>query len=165
MALQFLDATCTDVWADLRHIKDAGDCEDHVKILLRGANGRVMDLEVSTTVAAPDRKWTILGSTGALTSDGETSHLKYYDAKAVRPISSSDTAAPGRAYGLDGKGEKLPWVEKDVPAKPSKSAGTYYDNVAAVLLRGRKQVVTAESVREVIRVIAAAKRGTPFTDR
>lgn len=162
MALQFLGSRCVDVWADLKHVKDAGDCEDHVKLLLRGANGRVCDLEISTAHAAPATKWTILGSAGALTSDGTTSHLKWYDPRKVRKLSVWNGAALHRAYGVDGKGEKLPWRERTVPAKPRRPAGTFYDNVEAVLLRGGRLVVTPESVRELIRVIAVAKRGTRF---
>jgi scyllo-inositol 2-dehydrogenase (NADP+) len=75
--LQLLDSPCVDVWSDLKHLKDAGDCEDHVKVILRGKNGRVADMEVSTAVALSSPKWTLLGTAGAMTSDGETSKLRY----------------------------------------------------------------------------------------
>jgi predicted dehydrogenase len=162
MALDFLDAPVADVWGDLQHIKDAGDCEDHVKVVLRGTNGRVCDLELSTANAGPSMKWTLLGACGSLTCDGTTSTLRWYDPRRVRRLSLNTGAAPNRRYGVDGKGETLPWHEKTMPAKPAKRGGGFYDNVAAVLRRGAPMVVTPPQAREIIRTIERAKRGTGF---
>ncbi len=162
MALDFLDAPVADVWGDLQHIKDAGDCEDHVKVLLRGTNGRVCDLELSTATASPAVKWTILGSTGSLVSDGTTSTLRWYDPAKVPRLVLHTGAAPNRRYGVDGKGETLPWQEEQRPAKPVKPGGGFYDNVADVLLRKGRMVVTPEQAREIMRTIDRAKRGTKF---
>lgn len=163
--LQLLDSPCVDVWGDLQQIKDVGDCEDHVKILMRGRNGRVGDLEISTACALPSAKWTLMGSTGTATSDGKTSTFKYYRKSAVRTLVVNTGAAPGRGYGVDGKRETLPWKEETRPAKPTKGVGTFYDNVSDVLRRGAAMYITPESAREIIRVIALAKRGTRFADR
>lgn len=162
MALDFLDAPVTDVWGDLQHIKDAGDCEDHVKVLLRGRNGRVCDLELSTATASPVVKWTFLGSHGALASDGATSTLRTYDPGRVPKLVLHTGAAPNRRYGVNGTGETLPWREQTMPAKPAKRGGGFYDNVADVLLRGGRMVVTPEQAREIMRTIDRAKRGTKF---
>ena len=162
MALDFLDAPCTDVWGDLQHVKDAGDCEDHVKVLLRGANGRVCDLELSTATASPAVKWNILGAHGSLVCDGTTSTLRWYDPKAVPKLVLHTGAAPNRRYGVNGKGETLPWKEATFPAKPAKRGGDFYDNVADVVLRGKRMVVTPEHAREIMRTIDRAKHGTAF---
>jgi predicted dehydrogenase len=162
MALDFLDAPVADVWGDLQHIKDAGDCEDHVKVLVRGTNGRVCDLELSTATASPVVKWTILGSHGALVSDGTTSTLRTYDPARVPKLVLHTGAAPNRRYGVNGTGETLPWKEATLPAKPKQRGGGFYDNVAAVLLRGAKMVVTPEQARDIMRTIDRARRGTKF---
>ncbi len=162
MLLQLLDSPCVSIWSDLKHLKDAGDCEDHVKIMLRGKNGRICDLELSTVCALPSPKWTLLGTTGTMTSDGSTSHFKYYDGAQVKPLAVMDGAVPGRRYGVVGGEEALPWKEETRPAKPVKRPGNFYDNVSEVLLKGVPMLITPESVREVIRVIAAARSGTPF---
>ena len=160
--LQFLDSPCVDVWSSMRHIKDAGDCEDHVKILLRGKNGRVIDLEISTACALPSVKWTILGSCGTLQSDGKTSKLRFYDPSKVPALKVIDGFAPERKYGVFGAEENIPWVEEERPTVPANKGGDYYDNMADVLLRGAEMVVKPEHAREIIRVIGLAKKGTEF---
>ena len=75
LALRLLEAPVVETFSDLKLISDVGDVEDHVKLVLRGANGRVVDLEVSTSCAFPEPKWTLLGTHGTLTSDGKTSRL------------------------------------------------------------------------------------------
>ncbi len=163
--LQLLDAPCVNVWSDLKHLKDAGDCEDHVKLILRGKNGRVCDLEVSTAVALPSPKWTLLGTAGAMTSDGTTSKLRYFDPARAPALKAVDGAVPGRKYGVVGTKDELPWVEETRPTKPTAPGGNFYDNVAGVLLRGEKMIVTPPQAREIMRVIGVAKKGTPFEDK
>jgi predicted dehydrogenase len=160
--LQLLDAACVDVWSSMRHVKDAGDCEDHVKLLLRGANGRVAELELSTATASPAVKWTILGSCGALWSDGKTSRIRRYDPSKVPPLRVVDGYAPERRYGVFGAEESIPWEEKEVPCVPAVKHGNFYDNVSEVLLKGHDMVVKPEHAREIIRVIGLAKKGTEF---
>src|ERR1051325_1237811 len=79
IALQLLESPLKDLWSDLQLITDAGDTEDHVKLLLRGKNGRVVDIELCTSCAFPEPKWTLLGSNGTLVSDGKTSQVKRFD--------------------------------------------------------------------------------------
>lgn len=163
--LQLLDAPVTDVWSDVKHVKDAGDCEDHVKLILRAKNGRVADMEVSTAVALGSPKWTLIGSAGAMTSDGTTSKLRYYDPAKIPPLKPVDGAVPGRKYGVVGMKDELPWVEETRPSKPSIPGGGFYDNVAEVILRGGKMIVLPEQAREIMRVIGLAKKGTRFEDK
>jgi len=158
MALQLLGSPVKDVWSDLQLINNAGDTEDHVKLLLRGENGRVVDLEIGSSCAFPEPRWTLLGSDGTLVSDGQTSKIKRFDRSKIEPLEVIETPPEGRRYGND---DKLPWEEMEVPSV-GKDAGDFYDNVAGVLRRGAKQDITPESVLEVMKVIERAKRGTRF---
>lgn len=158
MTLQFIGWPVQSVWGDLQLINDAGDVEDHVKIMLRGKSGCTADLEVSTACAFPSTKWTLLGDCGTLVSDGKTSQIKYYNPKRVKPLKVIETPPVGRGYGND---DKLPWREKSMPVR-SKDKATYYDNVFDVLRKRKAMAITPESVREVIRVIALTRKGTKF---
>ena len=50
-ALQLLEAPVESVWSDLKNIAARGDAEDHLKVILRGTNHRVIDIEISGGVA------------------------------------------------------------------------------------------------------------------
>lgn len=158
MTLQLIGWPVRSVWGDLQHVNDAGDVEDHVKIVLRGKSGITADLEVSTACAQSLPKWMILGDCGTLTSDGKTSQIKYHDPKQVKPLKVVETPPASRRYGND---DKLPWRTKKLTVK-SKDKTAYYDTVVDTLRRGKPMAVTPESVREVIRVIACVRRGTGF---
>lgn len=160
MAMQLLGAKVTAVMGDLQQIKDAGDAEDHVKIFMRGANGCTVDLEVSTCCAATLPTWMILGSCGTLVTNGEDTTVNYYDPRKVPKLKVVDGPAPGRRYGI--AGDKLPWRQKQFKVSKTKVVSGFYDNVAGVLRKNAKMAITPESVREVIRVIAMARKGTKF---
>jgi len=158
MALQLIGWPVTRVFGDLQHINDAGDVEDHVKIVLRGRSGCTADLEVSTACAFPAPRWTLLGEHGTMITDGQTSKITYYDPKKVKKLRVIETTPAGRRYGNE---DVLPWQEKEVPVR-AKPVGDFYDNVYGVLRKRQAMVVTPESVREVMRVIALVRRGTAF---
>jgi len=153
--LLLLESPVKDQFSDLRHTVDAGDADDHVKILLRGENKRVIDLEVSTTCAFPETKWTLLGTNGTLKSDGSTSTIKYFDPKKLKPLKVNENPAEGRKYGND---DKIPWQEKVEASVPKKPSGDYYDNVWRVLRYGAEQEVKPEEVYNVMRVIEKAHK-------
>jgi predicted dehydrogenase len=158
--LQLIGSPIKEVIGDLRQIVSAGDVEDHVKALLRAENGCTADLEVSTAenIAQPLPKWILCGSCGTLTTDGKNSTIRWFDPAQVRPLEAIDGPVPERRYGND---DQLPWQEKVVPSE-GPDAGTFYGNVHGVLRRGEPMVITPESVREVIRVIAMIRKGTRF---
>ena len=101
----------------------------------------------------------ILGANGTISSDGQQTKLRYYDPKKAPPLRVIDGPAPERRYGND---DVLQWHEETRPVKPLKQYGDFYDNVAAVLRRKAKMVVTPESAAENIRIIELARRGTKF---
>jgi scyllo-inositol 2-dehydrogenase (NADP+) len=160
MILQLLGAPVVDVMGDLQQIAAAGDVEDHVKALMRTANGCTADMEISSAqnVAADLPRWILCGSRGTVTCDGKQAVIRWYDAKDVQPIEAVDTAAAGRKYQSD----QLPWQEKTVPAV-GPDVGGFYDNISAVLLHGAKLYITPESSRQVIEVTARIRAGTKFS--
>lgn len=156
LVLNLLDAPVTVLQADLQHVKDAGDCEDHFALAMKASNGRSAEVTCSSVCAIPMPRTVIMGANGTLIAHNtETAKLRYYDPAAVPSLSVIEGPAPARAYGT---GEELPWKEEDRKMKPSKPGGDFYDNVRDVLENDATMTVTPESAAEVIRVIEWAHR-------
>lgn len=147
IVLPLLGSPVKKVFADLRNIKDVGDAEDHVHVVLQAESGVTADIIVSTALALSGPRWTLCGSRGTMTSDGETSKARFYDGTKVEALNVIDAAAPGRQYLY----EQLPWEEKELKADPS-PVKTFHDNIFDVLTGKARPIVTPESAAEVVRV-------------
>lgn len=147
VVLPWLDGTVENVFADLRNIKDAGDAEDHVHMVLQTGSGMTADITVSGAMAQSGPKWMFFGDQGSMISDGVTCTFRTFDASTVEALSVLDTAAPGRQYLK----EELPWGERteDIAPVPVKS---FHENISDVLTANAEPVVTAQSAAEVVRV-------------
>lgn len=153
IVLPLLDSPVTRVACNVQLIKDAGDTEDHVDLLLRTESGRTANITVTTCAAIHGPLYTLFGKHGTLTSDGKTSRLRYFDGDALPLPAVIDAAAPGRKY----QKEELPWTEETRDCKPSEMTIGFYENVAAVLRDGAAPVVTVASALDVLRVLEMAE--------
>lgn len=152
-----LDARVEDMTGGISHIKDAGDADDHVHFLMRAANGRTGDVLLSTSCALPQPRFTIMGRNGtAMAIEGGKVKLRYYNAAKAPLLSVIDGAAVNRSYKNN---DELPWVEEIRDLAPTQAAGTFYDNIAAVLRDGASMVVTPESAVEVARLLEWGRQG------
>lgn len=161
LGLQLLGSPVKKLYCDLKQVVSAGDVEDHVKVLLTAENGRVLDLELSTTCQVPENRWTILGSQGTAVCTGSQTTLKFFNPKKLPPITAEPGAAANRRYDND---DVLPWQEETIPAT-AKSIGDFYDNVWAVLRQGKDPVVKPEEALQVVETIAACKKYSGFYDQ
>lgn len=156
--LPLLGSKVVSVYADLRNIKDVGDAEDHVHLVLDTAGGTSADVIVSGALALSGPQWILAGKYGACIFDGKTSRLRYYDPAKAPQLKVIEGAAPNRQYLR----EQLPWIEEEIEAGPA-DCPSFHENIHAVLTSGADQIVTPESAAEVVRVTelatkAAAKR-------
>lgn len=156
-ALQLLDSPVQRLFTDLQLTTDVGDADDHAKIVMKGENGRVIDLEISTSCAFAEPKWTVLGAQGTLRSDGKTSEIKFFDPKKLKPLQVVEGAPAGRRYS---NGEVLPWQEVSRPSVGEVTTD-FYDNVQAVIRLRQPMDIPPEQVREVIRIMERARRENP----
>jgi len=149
--LPLLGAPVTSLYADLRNIKDAGDAEDHVHLVLRAENGVTADIVVTTAIAIGQPRWTLCGKYGTLQGDAKTATLHFYDPAKAPELSVLDTAAPNRQYLR----ESLEWESREdtVPPVP---VPDFHENIFQVLTAGAAPVVTPESAAEVVRVTEMA---------
>jgi len=163
LILQLMGAPAKQVMGDLRRVASAGDAEDFVKALIRGANGVTADLEIGNAqnVAASEPNWVLYGTHGTLTCTSNASIIRWFDPRQAAPLEAIDAPVFNRRYGND---DRLPWQEKTMPAEAAVSEN-FYDNVYHVLRENRPMRVTPRSVREVMRVMAMIRKGTPFTGK
>jgi predicted dehydrogenase len=158
-ALRFLEAPVESVWSNLKRVAAAGDAEDHIKIILKGTNGRVAELEISGGAAVRDHpQYLILGTKGSLSANGEQINLRYLNPKIRLSSRRASTGDPGTTFGTK---ETLPWIDKTIPVKPRKTYDIWNEMYKAIR-RGTKYPITLEESLEVMRIISLAKKGTGF---
>ena len=147
------------VKSDLQHRVYAGDAEDHARLWVKMANGLLVDMEVSGASAIKQPMWWMLGTCGSLVCDGQTTQVRYFDPKKVKPRRVVDShQVSHRSYNV---GETLPWKEKTMPVK-SRTTVDFYGRLYASIREGAPLLVDPADIRLMTHVIERAKRGTGF---
>jgi predicted dehydrogenase len=158
-AVRMLDAPVADVWSDLKRVAAVGDAEDHLKIILRGTNGRVVDMEISGGAAIKAPVYLIWGTRGGLVChDEKTITLRYLNPKHKLPRRRPNAGDPGASFGTP---EELPWIEKSIPVKPAR-IWNIWDELYKAVRKGGRFPITLDEALEVMRVISIARKGTQF---
>jgi len=158
-SLQMLDAPVKVMWSNLSRVAAVGDAEDHLKIILRGTNDRIVDMEISGGAAIKPPVYFILGTKGALVCEDEkTIKLRYLDPKQKLKVRKPNAGDPGETFGTP---EDLRWIEKEIPVKPARS-WDIWDELYSALRKGTRFPIRLEEAVEIMRVISMAKKGTPF---
>jgi scyllo-inositol 2-dehydrogenase (NADP+) len=171
-ALQFLGGTFKSVAADLRIISAVGDAEDHVKLLISGASGPTVDLEISGGAAIGETTYQIFGSRGALRSGDDFIQLKYLDPKAKLEIVEADPGTPGSEghppmpnhvlvkHGKAKRDNDIKWIEKEFPIDPAPT--DIWKELYASVRKGKEFPVKLEGIVEAMRLVDAARKASTF---
>lgn len=160
-ALRLLGSPVKSIWSDLKCIAAAGDAEDHLKIILTGTKGRVVEVEISGGVALSAPQYIVWGARGALTCDGKTIHMKHLNpAVALAPIKAN----PGNPEGGFANRENLAWVEKDVEVQKMDLA-QIWDHLYDALRKDKKFPIKDQEAEQVMWVVSQAKKGTKFAKK
>jgi scyllo-inositol 2-dehydrogenase (NADP+) len=157
--LQLLGCPVTQMWSDLKCVAAAGDAEDTVKMLLRGENDVVIDIEISDAIALGQPAWVVYGSRGTLAIHGTTCSMRYLDPKLKVKV-KADAGTPSITGGYAGPA-KLQWIDETFEVAP-KYPTKYFLELYKTLKRGREFPVTLEQARETMRIIELARKGTRF---
>ncbi len=162
-ALQFLRYDVKEIWSDLKRVAAVGDAEDHVRILMKGGDGCVVDIEISGGAAIPEPEYVIFGTKGALVCRGSEIQLKHLDPKQkLRRIRAKSSNPP--MEGGFGNAEKLRWIEKTLPVSPKTKCRTedIWDHLYAAIREGAPFPITLDEAVAVMEVVSRVKRGTEF---
>lgn len=162
-ALQFLESPVKELWSDLKKIAAVGDAEDHLKIILKGENGRVVDLEISGGAAFSEDEYIIFGSKGALTCKGDEIKLKYINPEQKLQDIKAEPGNPPLEGGF-GNQETIDWIEKTVEVAPANGweTDTIWSAMYDTIKKDIPFPVKVEEGVEIVRIIDEVKKGTPF---
>ncbi len=162
-AIQMLDAPIKEIWSDLQLISSLGDAEDHIKLLLKGTNGRVVDLELSYGSAILMPEYVIYGDRGALTAENNEIKLKYVKPGYKFKVGKADRGTPPFGY-VSYNPEPIPWVEETVKVKPSSGLGMddIYKCVYQAVREGVPFPITIEQGLETVRVSEHIRKNTAY---
>lgn len=157
-ALRFLDSPVASMWSELKRVAAVGDSEDHVKIVLKGENGMVSDLEISGGVTIADPLLTLYGTRGTLVMTEKEIRLKVLEPGTEPAPKAADPGTPGETFGSV---EELLWREETFPVAPAEPKNIW-DALYASIRLGRDFPIKLEEAVEVMRIITEAKKGTDF---
>lgn len=181
-ALQFLGAPESPPaaqWSHLDRVAAVGDAEDHVKILLRGHNNTLVDIEVSGGAALPAPEYLVWGDRGALELAGTTDprlQLRYLDPGVELPERAAYDGVPGADFVLPsgeqplssrtigsnfGAPDSLTWIEETRPV-PSGQPGVIWEALYESIRGGAGFPITLKQALAVMRIIESAREGSPF---
>ena len=160
-SLRFCGGRCNVVYSDIQHIAAGGDCEDHIKIVFTGINGRIVDMEISGGCAINVPEYTLYGSKGSLVSTQDGFKVKYLDPKNVLHPVVSDPATPGSSQSF-GSNEKLEWIEEVIPYEHYGDCPRIWDHLYDAIRESKPFPVTLQEALDVITVITDVKSGTIF---
>ena len=162
-AVQFLDSPVEAVWSDLKRITALGDAEDNLKIILRGKNGRIADIEISGAVAIRAPFYTVYGSRGTLTTENlQNIKLQYLSPETKAPTEKSHPETPPM-NGSFGGTVPPKWIRKTIMVEPSDgiSEMDIYHKLYETIREGKPFRVKPEEAFEVVRVSALIKEQNP----
>ena len=157
-ALRFLESPVADQYSDLRCVAAAGDAEDHLKIVLRGENGRLVDLEISGGVALGSPTYRVFGTKGSLVLSGKEITLRYLDPEHVLEPRTANSGTPGATFG---QSEQLVWIDDTLPVVEGTNH-VIWDHLYAAIRDGATYPISLDEAIEVMRVVSKAKEGTGF---
>ncbi len=161
-ALRFCGGKYEAMFADIKRVAAVGDAEDHIKLVFKGVNGRVVDMEISGGVALKVPEYMIYGTRGTLICEGRTIRMKYLDPEVELPEikANPETPVEGADYGSNGP---LAWIEKtiELPADPHETE-EIWDYFYEAYRNNKPYPITSEQAMDVVKVLEDAKLGTEF---
>jgi len=156
--LRLLESPLKHVWSDLKKVTAVGDAEDHLKLILTGANGRIIDIEISGGAALGEPEYLVWGTRGSLACTGMTITLKYINPK--RPFIIPRRADPGTPGAGFSHPVTMHWVEKSIPVKPKLAVNmtTIWDVLYRTIRQGAKFPIAMDEAVGVMQVVSLARK-------
>ena len=160
-SLRFCGGRYETMFADIKRVAAVGDAEDHIKLVFKGVNGRVVDMEISGGVAQPVPEYRVYGTKGGLIGENNTLKLKYLDPSVELAEITADPSTPGASSAF-GNEETLVWKEETIELNPCDQTAVVWDYFYEAYRNNKPYPITSEQAMEVVRVLELAKAGTVF---
>lgn len=160
-ALCFCGGRYETLFSDIKRVAAVGDAEDHIKLVFKGVNGRVVDMEISGGVATPVPEYLVYGSRGSLVGENNTLKIRYLDPSVALQNIQADPATPGTSAAF-GNGETLVWKEEVIALNPQDQTAVIWDHFYEAYRNHKPYPISADQAMEIVRVLEEAKIGTEF---
>jgi len=160
-AVELFGSGQPDVFCHMERALTLGDAEDHVKVILHGNGGPLIDVEISSACAYPTETWRVFGTQGGLIGSTNSLQWRWFD-PATLPKRTVDTRpTPDRSYNR----ESYDWQEDswDISNYDGPGQNGYYIDLFDTIRQGRPLAVTPESVRKVMLVLEQCHRLAPVS--
>ena len=160
-SLRFCGGAYERMFSEIRRVTAVGDAEDHIKILFKGVNGRIVDMEISGGVSQKIPEYMVYGTKGSIIGTGKTLKLRYLDPKVelADVKANPETPVAGAAYG---NGETLSWIEETVELSGSDNTNVIWDHLYESFRNNIPYPITNDQALAVVKVLEDAKIGTEF---
>ena len=162
-SLRFCGGSYKIMYSNIQHCVAAGDCEDFVKIVFTGENGRIVDMEIGGATAVETNQYLIYGTKDALWSEGDddlTLHIRYLDPDyPLEPIEANPNT-PG-ADGSFGNTETLHFKEESFHV-PDSQIDRIWDSLYASVRENKPYPVPLSQALQVMQVIDEVKKHSVF---
>lgn len=131
-----------------------GDADDVAKVIIRTANGPLLDIDINQAAALSAEPWLLLGTLGAarLEGTGADAHflVRYLRPEELPPLEADERLlAKGRRYDQDAS---LPWRSERFPVRPD-MAVDFYDRCRAYFIEGGAPFVPVEETLRVMEIL------------
>ena len=160
-SLQFCGGAYESLFTDIKRVAAVGDAEDHIKMIFKGVNGRIVDMEISGGVVQQVPEYRIYGTRGGLISEGNALKLKYLDPDTPLQDIKANPNTPEFSAAF-GNSEVLVWKEETVTLNPKDQTDVIWDYFYESFRNHKKYPITSHQAMEVVRVLELAKVGTEF---
>ncbi len=160
-ALQFLESPVVDIWADVRHSISIGDGDDLYKILLKAANGRLAEVQVTGANTLPGRELEIIGTRGTIAMEhgAKRLHVRMVDPSIpFKPLKPHPENPPLQYGNFD---ETLTFVDADYDPAPCQMTDVW-KHCADTILNGVPYPIKYEEALEVVRITEEVFRKSGF---
>ena len=164
-SIRFCGGAYESVFSDIKRVAAVGDAEDHIKMVFKGVNGRIVDMEISGGVAISVPAYRVYGTKGSLVSEGgKKLKLKYLDPDVELATITADPSTPGSGSAF-GNSEKLVWKEETVELDLDGGTDVIWDHFYESIRNGKPYPIAPEQALAVVKALEDAKIGTIFERR
>ena len=151
LALLLFGENEPEIFCHLDKALTLGDAEDHCKVILKGKNSPLIDVEITSACAYPQDRWLIMGTSGGLAGNEQELHWKFVDFSKLPERKVQTEPTPDRSYNS----EQLPWQEQSWqrPQNIPSEQIAFYNDLYETLRNNAPLAITPESVRRQIEVL------------
>jgi len=166
-ALRFIQSPVKEVWSTLKKVAAVGDAEDHLKVVVIGESGIVVDIEISGGIALPSPVYAVYGTKGSLIcADEQDIQLKYIEPDQKLSDIKAEKKSPSLTASF-GNDEKIQWRRKTIMVEPATKCDTFHiwKHLYEAIRNGVPFPITIDEAAEVVRVTEMVKKGTEFEQK